>query len=316
MHKIKGESKAVFQTESMAVVEDEENQDVLVIDNVKLVGRESKNGYSYSDEALEKAVEEGLYNNRPLWDLHPTKDERKKGETRNNRQYIGKTLGNATYKEGAIFGSIAVCLENESAKTFAWRAKNDHLNIGISHEAWHSPIDESTGIISDIYEIEGFASTSKPATTKNLYESRSNVDLKTMTIAMLIAQSPAVAELQKSYESLQIELKEFKEQQKSFESMQCELDKAKAENALLSVAIDKGMSPKERDFLAAQKLTGKAEIEKSLESMREIYADQIKDGAKRSEESMAKKAPSRIAEESEKTKASDFCFESWATQNA
>lgn len=315
MNRLKSESKAVFQTESMAINSAVEAPDKLVIDNVKLVGRDSRNGYSYSDGALENAAKSGLYNNLPIWDLHPLREKRIKGETRNNRQYIGKTQDNTYYKDGAIFGSIEVCLENESAKTFAWRAKNDHKNIGISHEAWHSPIDENTGMIAEIYEVEGLASTSKPATTKNLYESVEEMNLKTMTLVAIVAENAAVAELQKSYEAAQVELKGFREQQKSYEAAQGNLNKLKAENALLSVAIDKNMTPKEREFLASQNLDKDA-MEKSLESMRDIYADQIAKGAQKSEESAAKKAPYRIAEESEKTTADEFSLESWASQTA
>ncbi|MCA8987531.1 MAG: hypothetical protein KDA78_07815 [Planctomycetaceae bacterium] len=95
--------------------------------DVVLVGRESRNGYVYTEEALRNAV--GLYEGRPVFLDHAPRGQRPL--ERSARDLVG-TIREVKYEEGRIRGSIDV-VDTESGRTFLAMANAGASHVGMSH---------------------------------------------------------------------------------------------------------------------------------------------------------------------------------------
>ena len=98
-----------------------------LVRNVALAGRESKNGYAYSEAALQGAV--ALYEHKPVFLDHAA--DKSRPQERSTRDLVGSIV-NPRYDAGRIRGDIRV-LETESGRTFLALAESDAPGIGMSH---------------------------------------------------------------------------------------------------------------------------------------------------------------------------------------
>ena len=98
-----------------------------IVRNVALTGRESKNGYTYSEAALIDAVDR--YEHKPVFLDHSA--DRNRPKQRSTRDLVG-SICNARYVEGRIRGDIRV-LDTESGRTFLALVGNEAPGVGMSH---------------------------------------------------------------------------------------------------------------------------------------------------------------------------------------
>jgi len=135
-----------------------------LVRNVALAGRESKNGYAYSETALQGAV--ALYEHKPVFLDHAADESRP--QERSTRDLVGSIV-NPRYDEGRIRGDIRV-LDTESGRTFLALAESDAPGVGMSHVV----LAERNGdgaIVEKIHDVISVDAVVGPATTRTFRES-------------------------------------------------------------------------------------------------------------------------------------------------
>jgi len=140
---------------------DHENRLVL---NVALAGQLSRNGYSYSHEALAAAA--ALYENKPVFLDHAA--QRLRPLERSTRDLVG-AISNPRYVSGRIRGDIRV-LETESGQTFLKLVESHTPGVGMSHVV----LADRTGdgkTVQKIVEVISVDVVINPATTSTFAES-------------------------------------------------------------------------------------------------------------------------------------------------
>lgn len=135
-----------------------------LVRNVALAGRESRNGYMYSESALREAV--GLYERKPVFLDHAT--DRGRPQERSTRDLVGSIV-NVRYEEGRIRGDIRV-LETESGETFLALVESDTPGVGMSHVVLAERAADGLTVerIRDVISVDAVVG---PATTRTFRES-------------------------------------------------------------------------------------------------------------------------------------------------
>ena len=138
-----------------------------VIIGVKIVGVESKNGYTYPIPVLKAAIP--LYENAPVYILHGSDGEKKRG-SRRLADHFGQ-LQNIRQKQNGrgLYGDLHVRASHPMAKGVFEEAAGE-ARIGLSHNAIVDMNDELTEV-TEIFSVNSVDLTDKPATTANLFES-------------------------------------------------------------------------------------------------------------------------------------------------
>lgn len=152
-----------------------------VIKGVKIIGVKSENGYGYPAGVLRKA--KALYENAPVFVLHPDARERKNGD-RQLADHFGslknvRERGFANQITG-LFGDLHVKLSHPLAAGVLEAAPT--ARFGLSHNAIILMNDDQ----SEVTEILGVNSVDlvpSPATSKNLFEEHTVTSLENMEIA-------------------------------------------------------------------------------------------------------------------------------------
>jgi hypothetical protein len=135
-----------------------------LVRNVALAGRESKNGYAYSEAALQGAV--ALYEHKPVFLDHAA--DKSRPQERSTRDLVGSIV-NPRFEAGRIRGDIRV-LETESGRTFLALAESDAPGVGMSHVV----LAERNGdgaIVEKIHDVISVDAVVGPATTRTFRES-------------------------------------------------------------------------------------------------------------------------------------------------
>jgi len=162
-------------TQAQAPVVDAEKG---LITGVHFCGIKSLNGYGYLPKALQEAVNRNLYNDIPIWDLHPSEEEMKTGDVRRGLLTKAGVTCNAQFREGSgVWGDVKVNMgAGDLAKSFLWNAANDPKNFGMSHEALvNEPVEQKgfEGHWTDhVEQVLALAVVPDPATTKGFFESQ------------------------------------------------------------------------------------------------------------------------------------------------
>jgi hypothetical protein len=135
-----------------------------LVRNVALAGRESRNGYVYSESALRDAV--ALYERKPVFLDHAP--DRGRPQERSTRDLVGSIV-NARYEEGRIRGDIRV-LETESGQTFLSLVESDTPGVGMSHVVLAERGADGLTVerIRDVISVDAVVG---PATTRTFRES-------------------------------------------------------------------------------------------------------------------------------------------------
>ena len=137
-----------------------------VIRGVKILGRESANGRSYTKAAIEKAA--GMYEGRGVYTNHPSKPN----DERQVQDRFGWLEG-VTVKQDGLYGNLQVLKSHTMASTVFEIAERNPALFGLSHNATGKTRRE--GGRTFVEEIQGVRSVdlvTEPATTQGLFESK------------------------------------------------------------------------------------------------------------------------------------------------
>lgn len=163
-------------TESASLKIDE---DAGIIRGVKIIGRDSGNGYPYSDQALREGVT--LYEGSEVCIDHPRKDQ--VGVERPTREVIGQ-LRNVVFESrtenAGDFGELHY-LKNHPDTPLMLERYRRGFPLGLSHNA-QGTFGTKNGkrFVESLKSVRTVDMVRRPATTKNLHESLGEGDVTTI----------------------------------------------------------------------------------------------------------------------------------------
>lgn len=162
---------------------------------VKILGRESSNGRTYSHDAIAKAVE--LYEGAKVNVNHP------KGNTlapRDYRDRFGKIENVQVHADG-LYGDFRFNPKHALAEQLIWDAAHAPDNVGFSHNVTaRATSRKGKTVVEEIMRVHSVDIVADPATTKGLFESEqiekegSEMTLDTLTSAQLSESRPDLVE--------------------------------------------------------------------------------------------------------------------------
>lgn len=132
--------------------------------NIALAGRDSRNGYQYSREALTEAVQ--LYEHKPVFLDHA--ERLTKPFERSTRDLVGSIV-NTRYEGDRIRGDIRI-LDTEAGRTFMALAEAEQTPVGMSHVVLARRSSDRKQVES-IEEVVSVDAVMYPATTQTFRES-------------------------------------------------------------------------------------------------------------------------------------------------
>ncbi len=142
------------------------DQSTRVLKNVALTGMHSKNGYCYSEQALQRAAR--LYNQKPVFLDHA--DKPGEAASRSTRDLVGSII-NPRFENERIRGDVRV-LDTESGRTFLALAEGNAPGVGMSHVVLaQRSVDGS--VVEQIEDVISVDVVVRPATTSTFRESTS-----------------------------------------------------------------------------------------------------------------------------------------------
>lgn len=135
-----------------------------LVGNVALAGPHSRNGYTYSEEALTRSVP--LYEQKPVFLDHSSRPGRP--TERSTRDLVG-TVIRPRFENGKVRGDIQV-LDTESGRLFLQLVEADAPGVGMSHVVLARRSHDGTTIaaIEDVISVDVVVN---PATTTTFRES-------------------------------------------------------------------------------------------------------------------------------------------------
>ncbi len=141
--------------------------DAGMVYGVKLLGRSSKNGREYSEQAMRNAVP--LYDGKKVYLNHPESSQL--GEDRKFQDWVG-VIESPRYESGAIFGNIRLRKASSHYAEVIEAAADFGTSFGMSHVAdGESHMDRGTEIVEAITDVYSVDLVTNPATTGGLFES-------------------------------------------------------------------------------------------------------------------------------------------------
>lgn len=201
-----------------------------VVHNVVLAGRVSKNGYEYSEQALQQAV--ALYESKPVFLDHAPAGRRP--QERSTRDLVG-TIFNVRFHEGRIKGDIRL-LDTESGRTFLALAESETPSVGMSHVVMASRTADRT-VVDSIREVVSVDAVVFPATTTSLRENEHD-DLS-RELVELIAERDELKSERDRWKAIAEELRSRQQKIHSRVQIEKEIQTLLKESALPSHAITK-----------------------------------------------------------------------------
>ncbi|REK13005.1 MAG: hypothetical protein DWQ37_10290 [Planctomycetota bacterium] len=137
-----------------------------VIRGVKILGLDSKNGRTYTEEACQKAA--SLYEGAKVNVNHP------KGRPDGPRDYQDRigTLHNVRFERGGLFGDLHFNVKHPLAEQLMWDAEHSPQSCGLSHNA-ECRISRRSGkqVVEAIVRVRSVDLVAEPATASSLFES-------------------------------------------------------------------------------------------------------------------------------------------------
>ena len=146
-----------------------------VIQGVKIVGLQSRNGYRYLASALVAA--KSLYEDTSVYILHPDTREKRRG-SRQLDAHFGH-LRNIIPSHDGLFGDLHVKQSHPMAGLIL---ESDGKQFGLSHNAVVEMNAEETEV-TKIVSVNSVDLVDNPATTTNLFEEEENMDLSELVAA-------------------------------------------------------------------------------------------------------------------------------------
>ena len=151
---------------SDGLIVDRENR---YVRNVALAGTVSKNGYRYTEQALQEAT--NLYRNKPVFlDHAPTAS---RATHRSTRDLVGSIV-NPRFENGRVRGDIRV-IDTEAGRTFLALAESDGPSVGMSHVVLAKRNVNGT-IVERLEQVVSVDAVVFPASTVAFRESHSPTD--------------------------------------------------------------------------------------------------------------------------------------------
>lgn len=137
-----------------------------VIRGVKIVGKVSKWGRTYSDQALQKAVP--LYEQAPVYLNHPAD-----GQTRRSVQDKVGWIENVSWRPEGNFGDYRFLESHPATATILEWAEKNPKGIGFSQNARGTESKNKSGVrfVESIVSVRSVDLVDSPATTSGLFES-------------------------------------------------------------------------------------------------------------------------------------------------
>ncbi len=198
-----------------------------LIRGVKILGLESKNGRTYSREAIKQAVD--LYEGKRV-----NVDHTKSGDSRSYRDRIGKLVNVATRPDG-LYGDLHVNPQHMLAEQLFWDAENSPESVGLSHDVSGRVVRrDGKPVVEAINVVRSVDLVADPATTAGLFEDINQpteepdtmaTDLKEMTLDQIQKERP---ELLEQYKATLTESEESKAKDAQLKSLTEELATIKA----------------------------------------------------------------------------------------
>lgn len=146
-----------------------------VISGVKLLGMQSKNGRSYSEQAIQKALASKFYEGATIYVDHPGKG----GQGRSYRDRFAR-VENVRMEQGkGLFGDMRFNPHHPMAAQVIWDAENKTEGVGLSHNIIAKTRNVKGGeIIEEITKVHSVDLVDNPATTRSLFECSQECDSK------------------------------------------------------------------------------------------------------------------------------------------
>jgi hypothetical protein len=155
-------AERVFNPSGVAI-----DKDAHVIRGVKILGRESRNGRVYTEQAMKDAV--GLYEGCEVNIDHPAVEEAT--NERSMRDGIGRIV-NARFEEDGVYGDLEYLETHDLASMLIERAERMPQSFGLSHNAEGSAKQEDDKlVVESLTEVYSVDVVRNPATNRGLFES-------------------------------------------------------------------------------------------------------------------------------------------------
>jgi hypothetical protein len=226
-----------------------------IIRGVKVVGHESKNGRTYTREALRAAID--MYEGAKVNVNHPAGQG---GQPRDYRDRIG-SLRNVREESDGLYADLHYNPEHANAKQLAWDAQNAPENLGLSHNTYgRTTTKNGRTIVEAIFKVHSVDLVADPATVKGLFEGEQTVS-DTITIETVRANAAIMEQLRADILRENTESETSKAQAAELKSLREQLDTLKAEKV---AAEAKGV---------VAKLIESAKLPK--EAVTEIFTEQL-----------------------------------------
>lgn len=138
-----------------------------IVKHVKVLGRESRNGRTYSDRALKEAA--GHYRNAQVNLDHP--DKSKAGTDRKVKEQFG-WLTNSVVESDGVYADLHYLTKHDFAPRFVELAKRNPTQLGFSHNA-EGRTERHNGktVVESVERVRSVDLVSRPATTNGIFES-------------------------------------------------------------------------------------------------------------------------------------------------
>jgi len=143
------------------------DRDAGIIRSVKVLGRESRNGRTYSDQALEQASQ--IYEKLGVNIDHP--DRLQAGVTRKFADRFGYLQG-VHRRDDGVYGDLVYLKKHVLAEQICEAAERMPLQFGLSHNAeGYVTNDGDKTIVENITRVLSVDIVQQPATNRGLFES-------------------------------------------------------------------------------------------------------------------------------------------------
>lgn len=144
-----------------AMVPDRENG---ILRGVKILGSKSKNGRTYKESAMRKAI--GLYEGAKVNFNHPIKP----GQSREYGERFGKVV-NVQFRDNGLYGDLKFNPKHPLAEQFCWDAEHSPDSCGLSHNVKARTTGKHGSlVVEDISEVTAVDVVADPGSTNGLFE--------------------------------------------------------------------------------------------------------------------------------------------------
>jgi len=145
-----------------------------VIQSVKILGRESKNGRTYSDRALREAS--SFYEGIKVNIDHP--DRANPNQERSFSSFIGQ-LDRCRVTESGVYGDLNILKSSSQSEAVFEAAERFPKQFGLSHNAEGELVQKDGGwVVESIDCVHSVDIVSQPATNAGLFESLEQTQMK------------------------------------------------------------------------------------------------------------------------------------------